>query len=181
MSEVWKPIADWESRYQVSDLGRIRSMIWNPPLILKVGKTRGYHMVILQKGTKGKSLVKRTVTVHRLVLETFTGMRPKGHSLHAAHKDGNKDNNRLDNLHWVTVSANHLEKRAHGTMLRGEKSPHAKIKEIDAITIKRRLAAGDKPMDIAKDYPQVTPTLIYDIRRGKCWAHLESSNTGDAK
>lgn len=111
VSERWLPIKGYESSYEISTQGRIRSISKVDALgrqiigkTLKLGRqTNGYRQIHLYK--EGIRVAKR---VHRLVLETFLGES----ALDVNHKDLNKDNNRLDNLEYITKSDNSKHWRA---------------------------------------------------------------------
>ena len=99
MTETWKAIAGFEDLYEVSDLGRVKSLNYNhtgKEKILKPGKTHGgYLMVNLCKDGHGK-----TVKVHRLVAEAFI---PNPNNLETVnHKDEVKTNNTVSNLEWMS-------------------------------------------------------------------------------
>lgn len=111
MTERWLPVPEYEGLYEVSDLGRVRS----------VGVRRGKSGKVLTPHT-GKHDVKvclscrgqrRTYRMHTLVLVAFVGPRPPG--LEACHLDGDCTNNRLSNLRWDTHLANEQDKSRHGT------------------------------------------------------------------
>lgn len=129
MQELWKPIKDYEGLYEVSNLGRVKSLpkmhgnrYWNFSLILKENIAyNGYSGVFLQKNKKStrKSL-------HRLVAESFI---PNPNNLpQVNHKDGNKLNNRVDNLEWCSQSENQIHSRKLGLQknLKGKDSPSSK-------------------------------------------------------
>jgi len=97
--EVWKPLVNLP-HYEASNKGRIRSLLSNKILKQRSHK-QGYKLIGLQ--LKDGSLKKeKTFTVHRLVAEAFLGPS----DLQVNHKDLNKANNRITNLHYVTQSEN---------------------------------------------------------------------------
>lgn len=106
MQEAWKDIDGYDSNYQVSNLGRIRSLIdnhQNKRLIPKIKKTRignsGYLYVNLWKD--GKPTSER---VHRLVASCFCDKSPDAQCVN--HINGIKTDNRAENLEWCTYSEN---------------------------------------------------------------------------
>ncbi len=114
MAERWIGIPEYEDRYEVSDLGRVRSLErrvpgrWAagtrvPGRVLRPGRTtRGYFQVQLcRDGIISKRFI------HRLVLEAFVGPSPEGQQ--ACHWNGDPLDNRLENLRWDTASANQLD------------------------------------------------------------------------
>src|SRR5699024_5648926 len=135
MSEVWKDIPDFKGSYQVSNMGRVRSVdrvvTYKDGRVRKykgkvrkphVNKTRGYEQVILNNDNEVT-----TKRVHRLVLETF---KPHANmnDLDVNHIDGDKLNNHLTNLEWLTRHDNVLHAYDTGLITNiGEGSPHAKL------------------------------------------------------
>ena len=119
MEEIWKDIKDYEGCYQVSNLGRIKSLErkvrGKSPQSLQIVKekirvlshtTEGYTYVVLAKNGKNK-----TFLVHRLVAEAFI---PNPNNLKCVnHKDENKQNDCADNLEWCTYSYNNTYKDIH--------------------------------------------------------------------
>lgn len=108
-NEVWKDIKDYEGLYQVSNMGRIKSLkryekcgtkirLRNEK-ILKQNNTMGYNYVILSKYNRLK-----TYRTHRLVAETFI-LNPQ-QLPQVNHIDGNKLNNKAKNLEWCTCKYN---------------------------------------------------------------------------
>ena len=100
--EIWKPVVGFEGLYQVSNLGRIMSFHKTRGRILKPyqgGYRKGYLVITLVRdGMKKKELV------HTLVLEAFVCKRPIGYQCN--HINSNKQDNRLENLEWVTPKEN---------------------------------------------------------------------------
>jgi len=110
MKEEWKTIKDFPD-YEVSDWGRVRSLKFGKEKILKPGKDNGgYLRINLCKN--GKQYTKK---VHRLVLETFNPIENMD-KLQANHIDGNKENNYIGNLEWMTCSENHKHAYRIGLM-----------------------------------------------------------------
>ena len=89
--ENWRPVIGYESKYEVSDLGRVRRV--NTGRVLKLYESKGYMFVCLCSGG-----VMKNKYVHRLVAEAFIE-RPDG-LYEINHKDENKSNNRVENLEW---------------------------------------------------------------------------------
>jgi len=103
---------------------------------LKYGKqTNGYRLVNLpcEESTNGFKCQR----VHVLVCSAFHGERPKGKE--CSHLDGNKQNNKPDNLKWETPSENRLRKFQHGTHDRGWNNSRAVFTEDDVLAVKDML------------------------------------------
>lgn len=139
MTEEWREIEGYEGLYQVSNLGRVKSLFrvvmrsdGKPNTvnekILKNGMTKGYCAVVLCKDRK-----KKMYKVHRLVAMAFLS---NPHNLpEVNHKDENKKNNHVDNLEWCTPKYNTnygtcTERRVNTVVknqsLRGENHPKSK-------------------------------------------------------
>ena len=103
MNEIWKDVKDYEGLYQVSNLGRVKSLYTNS--ILKGCKhINGYLGVNLYKNGS-----KSTKKIHRLVAQAFIP-NPENKS-QVNHIDENKTNNMVSNLEWMTAKEN----SNHGT------------------------------------------------------------------
>ncbi len=113
MTEIWKSISGTHGHYEVSDLGRVRSIdrmisharhgkyVFYQGKVLATERKRAkaYQIAVLR--VDGKSITK---TVHRLVAETFIS-NPKGYPM-VLHRDDDPDNNIVRNLRWGTASDN---------------------------------------------------------------------------
>lgn len=172
MEEVWKDIAGYEGRYQVSSLGRVKSLpnrIRKSELILKQSThKRSEHRLVNLTSNEGGAWKQRSHWVHRLVLEAFVGPCPEG--MEGCHNDGNSTNNVPGNLRWDTHEGNIADVRKHGT-LRGENNGRAILTEEQAIEIKGRIANGESDDEIATLYP-ISARGIKNIRNGYNWRHL---------
>lgn len=96
MKEVWKDIKGYENLYEVSNFGNVRN---TEKKLLTQFKNKGYLCVDLYKNNQRKHY-----RIHRLVLMTFN--ENNNYNLDVNHKDGNKLNNKLDNLEWCTRKEN---------------------------------------------------------------------------
>ncbi len=96
MKEVWKDVQGFEGFYQVSNMGRLKSFKGiDSGYILSVKNSKGNYLnYVLSDNSKRKSC-----KIHRLVAELFLE-NPKSNNMIIHHKDGNKQNNRVDNLEW---------------------------------------------------------------------------------
>ena len=113
MSEIWKDIPDYDGFYEVSNKGRVFSLITNK--FLKFGNHKfGYFQVTLYKDKKPRNFL-----VQVLVAQAFIGPRPAKMSV--CHNDGNCKNNTDTNLRYDTQKGNAHDRIAHGTTNRGER------------------------------------------------------------
>lgn len=129
----------------------------------KIEKT-GYLRLSLSKENK-----RQTVSVHKLVLESFIGPCPEGHQ--CRHLDGNPTNCRLDNLAWGTVQENHDDKKRHGTMARGTVIGNSKLTEDQVVEIRQLVREGVFLKEIARRFG-ISDTNAAQIVRRKTWGHL---------
>jgi len=176
MQEEWRSVVGYEEFYEVSDLGRVRSL----DRIDSMGRLRRGKVLKSREHHNGIGIIywsvalyargeQRCSLIHQLVLEAFVGPRPKDHE--GAHCDGDPANNKLANLAWKTCKANAADRIRHGTSGKGEANTMAKLSETDVATIKRRLSAGDFQDDIAADFG-VRQQAISKIATGTRWTHV---------
>ena len=165
MPEVWKPVPGYEGLYEVSDQGRVRSL--ERKCLGRDGRYEVHHGKVLkpQKMKRGyfevslsSAGVKTHRTIHSLVAEVFIGPRPEGHDV--AHKDGDRGHNSAENLIYMT-----REDNLHSTYSYGGKQATGKLSLADVDEVRRRLAQGDRQIDIARDF-DVNPSAIYHIKKG---------------
>lgn len=98
MEEIWKDIEGYEGLYQVSNIGRVRSLRNNIILKSKIERS-GYERVILSVNN-----IHKDYYIHRLVANAFIP-NPNNYPI-VNHKDENITNNRVDNLEWCTQEYN---------------------------------------------------------------------------
>lgn len=117
MQEIWKDIVGYEGLYQVSNMGRVRSLKRN--IILKPTSDmngKGYYFVNLKRGNPKK--------IHRLVAKAF--IPNPDNKPEVNHIDGNTKNNKIDNLEWCT----HQENCVHYTYCLGQHKGQHKMRPV---------------------------------------------------
>lgn len=180
--EDWKPVDRWETAYEVSDLGRVRSLTRTISLTNRFGRpeTRvqrgkvlaapigkgGYRMVTLT----APGGVKEYRYVHDLVTETFIGKRQDGHEV--CHRNGVRDDCRLCNLRYGTRSSNALDRHAHGTMnqARGEQHYFRKLTEEDVLWIREN--HGVMTLRDMAEALGVSHSTVDLAAKRKSWRHV---------
>lgn len=177
MVEVWKAIPDFPG-YEASSRGRVRSVDrtvtrdcrWGGKstaylrgrMLALAPNSHGYLVVSLCDGE-----VKITRTVHVLIAEIFLGERPDG--MMVCHRDGVRDNCKANNLYYGTGKDNAADSARHGTLLRGEDKPSAKL--TDAAVMKIRAARGKSQRELGEAFG-VSQSTIGTVRRGEKWSHI---------
>lgn len=179
--EMWKDIQGYEGHYQVSNLGRVKTL---PRTTLR---TNGRSLPVREKIRKtqfsankyvnvdlynGKTI--KWVGVHRLVALAFIP-NPKNKP-QVNHLDGNPLNNNAENLEWCTASENHihayrtgLSKGKLGETNSGAKLTNKQVLEIRAIHKPFSLEFGNRAL--GRRYG-VSDNLIYQIISRRIWKHI---------
>lgn len=169
--EEWRPVVGNEGQYEVSSLGRVKSL---PKMVSRRngqymtkerilgGRARSAGYPIVHIGTACRY-------IHAIVLEAFSGPRPDG--FEACHNNGDRTDNRAENLRWDTPSANQNDRARHGTSNRGERCGTSILKSDQVIEIMR---STERTSVLAKRYG-VAPQTISGIRCGWKWQHLRET------
>lgn len=177
MEEIWKNVIGYEDCYMVSNLGNVKSLtrqiksaIRNNNKITRDGRLltiknakTGYKFIMLYKnGTQKIGLI------HRLVATAFLLNSSEKKAVN--HLDGDKANNRLENLEWCTYKENKKHAKENGLVARGEKSGGSKLTEQNVIDIRKYkgMLSGRKTALIFN----ISSTNIFDIWSGKIWSHI---------
>lgn len=173
-NEIWADIPDYEGLYQVSNMGRVRSL----DRLVKGAKGLDYRIKgKITKKSKNhlgyikvrlhKDGVRKEFSLHRIVAFSFVlNLQSKKE---VNHIDGNKLNNSASNLEWCTRSEN--MKHAFKTGLvsnKGENAPGSKLSNTDIFFIRSSI---DGCVKLSKVF-NVTPATISSIKKRKSWAHI---------
>lgn len=182
IAEEWRPVPGAEGRYEVSSLGRVKSLKrvvscgmrkgktahrTVPEKILKLGRdSDGYAQVLIaaREGDKFKN-----TKVHQLVALVFLGPRPEGEWV--LHGPNGKDDNSVQNLYYGTPAQNVKDKWRDGTVIIGENHHKAKLKDADVIEIRKLHEQGLTCKAIAARYG-VYHTAITKIINRQNWKWL---------
>lgn len=172
--EEWRDVAGYEGFYQVSNEGRVRSMVRLMPAAISKGVRKVKNMLKFGSNKQGRlqvtlskgGMVKR-FQVHTLVLTAFDRPCPAGYE--CLHFDNDYTNNRIGNIKWGTHRENMRDKARHGTQARGENHHSSVLTEDDVRAIR-----GDKrpSREVAKDY-RVSQVCVVFIRNRKTWKHVQ--------
>jgi hypothetical protein len=171
-NEHWKAVLGWEAYYEVSSLGRLRSK----PRKGANGRTYGGHEVAPIAGSRGYLVVnlsrpglRRQLFLHKVVLEAFMGARPDG--AEACHNNGERHDCRLENLRWDSRSANHQDKRLHGTAQIGERANNVRATEAAVREIRERgLSLAEAQRQFGRS--GLSATNFKRIKSGRTWRHV---------
>lgn len=153
-NEQWKPVVGFEGLYEISSIGRVMRVGATvsgrkPPYILKPRhSTDGY----IQSTLANNGVVKQ-VTNHRLVAAAFLGYdRPY---LQVNHRNGVRDDNRVENLEWVTIREN-----LHHSYSVLNRKVWRKLTNDQVADIKYRSSLGVSNRRLARDFGVVQHTII---------------------
>ena len=102
MNEIWKDIPNYEGVYQVSNLGRVKSLLFNKEKIRKISlDNKGYASIALHNKN-----IKRKFKIHQLISMAFLGHIPCGHKLVIDHINNNPLDNSIKNLQIISTREN---------------------------------------------------------------------------
>lgn len=132
---------------------------------LKSFKVKGYPKVAIKYDGKYKPKY-----LHRLIMQTFCPVH-NCDDLEINHKNGVRDDNRIDNLEWVTSKENQIHAVDVLGRRRGERSSTAVLNRDLVLEIRKRLDSGESPTDMASEY-NVTRSAIYAIKFKRTWRHI---------
>lgn len=174
MQEIWKDIVDYEGRYQISNLGNVKSLpkinglyIRKEKILTPKKKKTGYLFVALSKDKDIKYF-----HIHRLVAQHFL---PLSEKIFVNHKDGNKSNNHVSNLEWVTGLEN-IKHAWENDLMKShlaEKHFNAILNNEQVRKIKLLLSNGElTQLEISKIF-NITEKHLNKIATGRIWKSIK--------
>ncbi|CUI38514.1 NUMOD4 motif [Achromobacter xylosoxidans] len=172
VAEAWRPVPGYEATYEVSSLGRVRSL----PRLTTRGRhlkgkilrctlcNNGYYSVYLAVDGKVKRF-----GVSKLVARAFI---PNPQELPEIHRiDGDPANNSVDNLEWVTRAETMRRAVLAGRMPKGEGHGLHKLTAADVRSIRSHVAAGQSAREIGRRF-NVSESTVRSIAVGRTWGHI---------
>lgn len=182
MSEIWKDIIGYEGMYQISNLGRVKSLSRviqkksgstgiSKEKIMASADNQGYRIIYLHKDAQ-----KEKFTIHRLVATAFICNTENKTDIN--HINGIKSDNSIYNLEWVTKSENTLHAYRTGLKksLKGSDNPMSKLTEVNVIDIKFKYRNGGHSYRTLSVLYNVDKALIARIIKGISWPHVQLKN-----
>ena len=172
---VLREITGYDGKYWASSSGhvyvysvaRVNAKRPTPFRMAEYIRQAGYHCVTLIGKQKHKP-----VHVHVVVCAAWNGPKPSS-SLCVRHLDGDKSNNRPDNLAWGTYAENEADKKRHGTAAVGAHQGSAKLTDEGVRIIRASIPFGLWNVNDAAQVFGVTRSTIRRIARGVGWQHVE--------
>ena len=157
--------------YSIEEDGRIYSHFNKRYMKTSIDKD-GYLTISLRNNKNGYS----RFGVHRLLLIAFNPIENM-ENMQVNHKDGNKLNNNLSNLEWVTCEENLKHARENNLNnifgAKGEKHPNRRISEKEAKEIIKLNKEGYIKSEILIKVPNSTKNIINSIIHNRTWKHLK--------
>lgn len=173
MKEIWNDIPGLEGKYQASNAGRIKSLAREIIVVSKLGNefkrripecilspgnhSAGYLCVKLDRKNRGRP-------VHQLVAMAFMGIPPKG--MEVLHANGNKKDNRIENLRYGTHSENSID-----CYFQDKKIGRGKVTMEQVIEIREKIQQGESGRSIAREYG-ISDSTVSRIKRRESFGWL---------
>ena len=165
-NEEWRDVPNYEGAYEVSDLGRVRSMDRvtihghraRGRVLKQCRDPRGYMCVALWSAGKG-----RTWSIHQLVAAAFLGPRTEGQEV--LHGPGGQIDNRRANLSYGTSQQNSDDELRDGTRPVGVERWNARLTPTLVLECRRRHAAGESQRSLAREFG-MSLTVMHNAIRG---------------
>ena len=172
--ERWRPVVGYEGLYEVSNWGRVRSLARSvkgkggsyyikPGRVLILVPSRYVYLDVCLSDKDGHS---QSLRVAGIVAAAFIGPRPGGQQID--HKDGDKKNNCVWNLRYLTPKQNINADNYDRKILCGEANGFSKLTREDVVEIKRLALEGMSQSAIGKQF-NIHQTHVGKIINDKLW------------
>ena len=163
--EIWKQVKGYEGIYEVSTLGKIKNSKRN---IIKKPYKDKYGYFLIQLWSNNKSL---TTGLHRIIAQAFIPNPQNKPQIN--HKNGIRDDNRIENLEWCTVSENHkhsfreLGRKGHSNMKGRKGKLHPKSRPVIQKTLDGKIINKYGSVLEAQRYTHIQESSIRSVCYGK--------------
>lgn len=163
MRVKWQSIPGLERQYEVSNTGLIRRV--NIRLLKSEISNTGYSRTTVFLGNKKW----KHISIHRAVAQTF--IPNPDHKPFVNHKNGIRNDNRLENLEWVTTKENSQHAVDTGLYPIGIRNGKAKLTEAQVRTIRNMYQEGISVNSLAKKY-RMDESTLFDLVKYRTWKHV---------
>ena len=178
--EIWKPIPGYDGYYEVSNLGRIKSLArlavtgvaryTTKEKILKQSQGRYCNFAVCVNGKA------KTLRTHVVVALAFHGNPPgkvgRGrYDWQVNHIDGNKTNNSSENLEWVQAWENNLHATNNGLKPIGENHKNSKLTKMQVMAVRSLIDSGWTTANVGIVFG-VCQMTVNNIAHKKSWSHV---------
>jgi hypothetical protein len=171
MKEIWINIKGYENKYQISNYGRIKSLknlhrTYREKILKNLENPQGYYFVILYFGK-----IQKTKLVSRLVAQAFIPNPENKPQVN--HIDGNKKNNYISNLEWVTA----FENRNHAYKIglinnSGEKNGNSKFNNKEILLIRETYKNNNYTYKKIAEIFNISNSHAWNIINKKMWIYI---------
>lgn len=172
-SEQWRDVRGYEGRYQVSSLGRVRSL--ERPRSADPRRPGGVRERIMSSRPNhggylyvclSKNGVKKNGFIHSMVALAFLGDRPEG--MQICHRDGDRTNNTPSNLRYDSCAGNLADRYMHGTAPVGSRNSNAMLDE-KAVA---QILSDERKYRVIAEAHGVAYATVKDIKQRRRWKHV---------
>jgi len=178
--EIWKNITGYEGLYQISNLGRVKSLA---RIVPRKSRSHGtYNLTVKEKiltvflvdnqyyrVALSKNGIEKKLRIHQLIARAFIPNPLNKPQVN--HINGIKTDNKIENLEWCTFQENMTHAKNQGLRARGEGHGNRKLNNEKVLLIRKMAKKGIKYTVIAKKMG-TCPNTVSNAATGKSWTHI---------
>ena len=180
ITDVWEDVLEFESFYQISNFGRLRS---KSRIVANGQDNKSERLVIgriIKTQNNGKGYLQYYVSIHRKRIMRYAHrlvayyfLPNPNHYTEINHKDGNKSNNNVSNLEWCSKSQNMVHAINTGLKVsqKGEEVARAKLNNESVLQIRKLASEKMLHKDIAKKF-NISIGYIWHLVNKTKWKHI---------